>query len=68
MVGKMNSDQRADRKREPGLLRCPACLLIRDFTLKDFTCTLTRCPRTFVNIEPPTGSQPAGVRVELETT
>ena len=35
------------------LERCPACFLIRDCTLKDFKCTLTRCPHVFAEIEPP---------------
>jgi hypothetical protein len=51
--------QRAD------LLRCPACHMIQDYTLRDFRCTLTRCPRVFVNIQPSNRSQPA-VRVEPE--
>lgn len=32
--------------------RCPACLLLQDCDLKDFRCSLTRCPRVFVQIEP----------------
>jgi hypothetical protein len=42
-----------------GLLRCPACFLVKDATQGGFTCGLSRCPRVFANIEPPTGSQPA---------
>ena len=49
--------QRAD------LSRCPACYMIQDYILRDFRCTLTRCPRVFVNIQPSNRSQPA-VRVE----
>lgn len=43
--------------------RCPACFILQGCTLKDFRCTLARCPRKFVDIKPPAGSQPAGVRV-----
>jgi hypothetical protein len=32
--------------------------VIRDATPKEFTCTLSRCPRLFLNIDPPRGSQP----------
>jgi hypothetical protein len=38
-------------------LRCPACYMIQDYTLRDFRCTLTRCPRVFVNIQPSNKSQ-----------
>jgi hypothetical protein len=51
-------DRRESALQRPSLLRCPACLLIQDCTLKDFRCTLARCPHTFVNIKPPNGSQP----------
>ena len=45
-------------------LRCPACFLIRDLTPKYFTCTLTRCPRVFLDVTPPGLPTPAGVRIE----
>lgn len=32
--------------------RCPACFLLQECDLKDFKCSLTRCPRVFVEIEP----------------
>jgi hypothetical protein len=57
MVEMENADRRNSVVRQSGF-RCPACLLIRDCTLKDFRCTLTRCPRIFANIQPPAGSQP----------
>ena len=63
MIEKKNADRRNDRGVKASNLRCAACLLIQDCTLKDFRCTLTRCPHMFVEIRPPTGSQP-GVRVE----
>jgi hypothetical protein len=50
-------------KSARGLIRCPACYAVKDHLLKGFACLLTRCPRIFVNIQPPAGSQPA-VRVE----
>ena len=65
MVGKTNADQNRralmahSPERKPGALRCPACLLIRDHMAKDFTCTLSRCPRVFVSIDPQGGPQPA---------
>jgi hypothetical protein len=43
--------------------RCPICFMIRDALPKGFTCALSYCPRVFINIQPPNGSQPA-VRVE----
>jgi hypothetical protein len=45
-------------------LRCPACFLIRDLTPKHFTCTLTRCPRVFLDVTPPGAPMPTGVRIE----
>jgi hypothetical protein len=51
-----NADRLESAPQRPGLLRCPACLLIQDCTLKDFGCKLTRCPRVFVRLDPPTGS------------
>jgi hypothetical protein len=63
VVESRNADRRETAPQRPVLLRCPACLLIQDCTLKDFRCTLTRCPHTFVNMKPPAGSQPA-VRAE----
>jgi hypothetical protein len=61
-----NAARRDSAVRKSGL-RCPACLLVQDFTVKNFTCTLTRCPRVFVRLNPATGSHPAGVRVEILT-
>lgn len=43
--------------------RCPACFLIQGVPLRGFVCTLSRCPRAFVKIQPPAGSLPT-VRVE----
>ena len=63
MVAEMKKADRHDSApQRANPLRCPACLLIRDYTLKDFRCTLTRCLHTFVNMKPPAGSLPA-VRV-----
>ena len=51
----------ANRHAQPGHeragleLRRPACLVIRDLRPKDFTCTLTRCPQTFVRLDLSTG-------------
>jgi excisionase family DNA binding protein len=42
--------------------RCPACFLLQDGDLKDFKCSLTRCPRVFVEIEPPPVPPPPAVR------
>jgi hypothetical protein len=58
VVEMKNTDRRDRGVQRPDPLRCPACLLIRDYTLKDFRCTLARCPHTFVSIKAP-GSQPA---------
>ena len=56
-------DRRARREAvfeaKRGLLRCPACFLVQGVTLQGFACTLTRCPRTFIDIQPPSGSLPA---------
>jgi hypothetical protein len=41
-------------------LRCPACYMIQGCTLRDFSCTLTRCPRTFIDIQPSNKVAPAG--------
>jgi len=49
----------------PDVLRCPACFLVQNCTLKDFTCALTRCPRVFVRIKPPIAT-PTGGAVEPE--
>ena len=68
VVGKVNSDQRAARGRELGLLRCPACLLIRDLTPKGLTCTLSRCPRSFVYLDTVEPRGAAGVPVKPEAT
>jgi len=46
-----------------GLMRCPACYAVKEHLQKGFACSLSRCPRIFVNTQPPAGSQPAGVRV-----
>lgn len=45
-------------------LRCPACFLVRDLTPKNFTCTLTRCPRVFLDIAPPGVPTLTGARLE----
>jgi hypothetical protein len=42
-----------------GLLRCPACLLVKGVPLPGFACRLSRCPKTFVLLGPPAGSLPA---------
>ena len=47
-------------KQRHGLLRCPACFLVQDLALKGFTCILSRCPRVFVNVGPPSVPQSAG--------
>jgi hypothetical protein len=65
---KLDHDRRSEIGRESiararGLMRCPACFIIRVAMPKEFTCQLTRCPHVFANIQPPAGSQPA-VRVE----
>jgi len=40
--------------------RCPACFLLQNCDLKDFKCSLARCPQVFVEIEPrPVPSPPA---------
>jgi len=44
-------------------LRCPACFLVRDLTPKNFTCTLTRCPRVFLSVNPPGVPTPAVTRI-----
>ena len=54
---------RESMKGARGLMRCPACLMVQECTLKGFTCCLTRCPRMFRSIDPPAGPQPV-VRVE----
>ena len=58
-----NSDRRDSGVQRPDPLRCPACLLIQDCTLKELRCTLTRCPHTFVNIKPPTNGAAVGRRL-----
>lgn len=67
---KLDRDRRSQIRRESmenarGRLRCPACYMIQDCTLKGFACSLSRCPRIFVDIAPRNGSQPA-VPVGLE--
>jgi hypothetical protein len=62
VVDMKHADQRDSGVRKPGL-RCPACFLVQDFTVKNFTCTLTRCPRVFVNIKPPTNGGAVGGRL-----
>jgi hypothetical protein len=52
----------ANEERRRSLLRCPACYAVKDHLQRGFTCSLSRCPRVFANIQPPSGSQPA-VRV-----
>ena len=54
---KLDHDTRSRIKRESfqnsrGLLRCPACFAIPPLLYEP--CRLTRCPKLFVNIEPPT--------------
>ncbi len=51
-----NTDRRNSAVRKSGF-RCPACLLVQDFTVKGFACTLTRCPHVFVCLDPPAGGQ-----------
>ena len=63
VVESKNADRRDSAPQRPALLRCPACLLIQDCTLKDFRCTLTRCPHTFINIKPPTNGGDVGRRL-----
>jgi hypothetical protein len=63
VVEKKKADRRESAPQRPYRLRCPACLLIQDCTLRDFRYTITRCPHTFVGIKPPAGSQPSAVRV-----
>ena len=46
---KLDRDRRSQISRESmkgarGLMRCPACLMVQECTLKGFTCRLTRCP------------------------
>jgi hypothetical protein len=53
----------AKEERRRGLMRCPACLLVKGAPLPGFVCGLTRCPRRFVLLGPSVGQQPA-VRVE----
>jgi len=62
VVESKNADRRDSAPQRPDRLRCPACLLIQDCILKDFRCGLARCPHTFVNIKPPSGSQPTADR------
>ena len=40
--------------------RCPACFLVQGVPLRGFSCTLTRCPRTFIDIQPSNKVEPAG--------
>jgi hypothetical protein len=42
--------------------RCPACFLLQNCDLKDFKCSLTRCPQIFVEIEPPPVPSPPAPR------
>jgi len=46
-------------KRQHGLLRCPACFMVQDFAVEGFACILSRCPRVFVNVDPPSVPQSA---------
>jgi hypothetical protein len=61
------NDQRARREAifeaKRGLLRCPVCFLVEGVPLRGFSCTLTRCPRTFIDVQPSNKVEPA-VRVE----
>ena len=64
------TDRRARRIRSQasieakrGLLRCPVCFLVEGVPLRGFSCTLTHCPRTFIDIQPSSKVEPA-VRVE----
>jgi hypothetical protein len=61
------ADRRARREAsfEPkrGLLRCPACFLVEGVSLRGFSCSLSRCPRTFIDIQPSNKAEPA-VRAE----
>ena len=45
------------------LLRCPVCFLKEGVALRGFSCTLTRCPRIFIDIQPSNKVEPA-VRAE----
>jgi hypothetical protein len=42
-----------------GLLRCPVCFLVQGVPLRGFSCSLTRCPRTFIAIQPSNKVEPA---------
>ena len=42
-----------------GLLRCPVWFLVEGVPLRGFSCTLTRCPRTFIDIQPSNMVEPA---------
>ncbi|MGB8901723.1 MAG: hypothetical protein WCC90_21875 [Methylocella sp.] len=50
------ADRRARREAifeaKRGSLRCPACFLVQGVILRGFACGLTRCPRTFIDIQP----------------
>lgn len=66
---KKGDDRRARRvqsqasiEAKRGLLRCPICFLVEGVPLLHFRCTLARCPRTFVDIQPPNGSLPTADR------
>lgn len=52
MVEMKKVDRRESALRRPDLLQCPACHMLQDCLLKDFRCTLERCPRVFVSINP----------------
>ena len=69
-MGTKEGDRRARRiqsqasiEAKRGLLRCPACFRVDGVPLLHFTCTLTRCPRTFIDVQPSNKIEPA-VRVE----
>jgi hypothetical protein len=62
VVESKNADRRESAPQRTNLLRCPACLLIQDRILKDFRCTLARCPQVFVDIQPPANGWSAGGR------
>jgi hypothetical protein len=45
-------DLRESALKRPDLLHCPACYMLQDCSLKDFRCTLERCPQVFVSTNP----------------
>jgi hypothetical protein len=59
VVESKNAERRERAPQRLNPLRCPACHMIQDCTLRDFRCTLARFPQKFVKIQPPVGPQPA---------